>query len=132
MLAVVDNEAKRIVDALEREDMMQDQTDVARLTIDIEQIIGSYWDLPLKEIPFRTVVLKVFDVFRTHHVRPPAGFVLTLKSLMTIENFAWSMDSDFNIIEALRPYARRTAFRAGSACRCSSRTPNGTPTCRRT
>jgi len=112
VLAVVDNEAKRIVDAFERENMMQDQTDVAKLTMDVEQIVGSYWNLPLKEIPFRTVVLKVFDVFRTHHVHPPTGFVLTLKSLMTIESFARSMDPEFNIVEALRPYARRTAFRA--------------------
>lgn len=112
VLAVVDNEARRIVDAFERENMMQDQTDMAKLTMDVEQIVGSYWNLPLKEIPFRMVVLKVFDVFRTHHVRPPTGFVLTLKSLMTIESFARSMDPDFNIVEALRPYARRTAFRA--------------------
>jgi ubiquinone biosynthesis protein len=111
VLAVVDNEAGRIVDAFERENMMQDQTDVARLSADVEQIIGPYWNLPLREIPFRTVVLKVFDVFRTHHVRPPTGFVLTLKSLMTIESFARSMDPEFNIIEALRPYARRTTIR---------------------
>jgi ubiquinone biosynthesis protein len=112
VLAVVDNEPGRIVDAFERENMMQDQTDVAKLTADVEQIVGAYWNLPLKEIPFRTVVLKVFDVFRSHYVRPPAGFVLTLKSLLTIESFARSMDPDFNIIEALRPYARRTAVRA--------------------
>ncbi len=111
VLAVVDNEPRRIVDAFERENMMQDQTDVGKLTVDVEQIVGAYWNLPLKEIPFRTVVLKVFDVFRTHYVRPPSGFVLTLKSLMTIESFARSMDPDFNIIEALRPYARRTALR---------------------
>jgi ubiquinone biosynthesis protein len=112
VLAVVDNEGKRIVDAFERENMMQDQTDIAKLTVDVEQIVGAYWNLPLKEIPFRMVVLKVFDVFRTHHVRPPTGFVLTLKSLMTVESFARSMDPDFNIVEALTPYARRTAFRA--------------------
>ncbi|MBN1507190.1 MAG: hypothetical protein JW955_10115 [Sedimentisphaerales bacterium] len=112
VLAVVDNEAGRIVDAFEREGMMQEQTDVAKLAADVEQIVGGYWNLPLKEIPFRMVVLKVFDVFRTHHVRPPAAFVLTLKSLMTVESFARSMDPDFNIIEALRPHARRSAFRA--------------------
>lgn len=111
VLAVVDNESGRIVDAFERENMMQDQTDVARLTADVEAIVGTYWNLPLKEIPFRMVVLKIFDVFRTHHVRPPSGFVLTLKSLLTIESFARSMDPDFNVVEALRPYARRTAMR---------------------
>jgi len=112
VLAVVNNEPRRIVDAFERENMMQDQTDVNKLTVDVEQIVGTYWNLPLKEIPFRTVVLKVFDVFRKHHVRPPAGFVLTLKSLMTIESFARSMDPEFNIVEALRPYAQRTSLRA--------------------
>jgi len=112
VLAVVNNEPRRIVDAFERENMMQEQTDVNKLTTDVEQIVGTYWNLPLKEIPFRTVVLKVFDVFRTHHVRPPSGFVLTLKSLMTIESFARSMDPEFNIVEALRPYAQRTSLRA--------------------
>ena len=112
VLAVVDNEGRRIIDAFERENMMQDQTDVAKLTTDVEQIVGAYWNLPLKEIPFRMVVLKVFDLFRSHHVRPPSGFVLTLKSLMTVESFAGSMDPDFNIVEALKPYARRTAMRA--------------------
>jgi len=112
VLAVVNNEPRRIIDAFERENMMQDQTDVNKLTVDVEQIVGTYWNLPLKEIPFRMVVLKVFDVFRKHHVRPPAGFVLTLKSLMTIESFARSMDPEFNIVEALRPYAQRTSLRA--------------------
>jgi len=112
VLAVVNNEPRRIIDAFERENMMQDETDVNKLTVDVEQIVGTYWNLPLKEIPFRTVVLKVFDVFRKHHVRPPAGFVLTLKSLMTIESFARSMDPEFNIVEALRPYAQRTSLRA--------------------
>jgi ubiquinone biosynthesis protein len=112
VLAVVSNAGKRIVDAFERENMISEQTDVAKLTIDVEQIVGAYWNLPLKEIPFRMVILKVFDTFRVHHVRPPSGFVLTLKSLMTIENFARTMDPDFNIVEALRPYARRASFRA--------------------
>jgi ubiquinone biosynthesis protein len=112
VLAIVDKQGKRIVDAFEREDMIGEQTDMARLSLDVEQIVEVYWALPLKEIPFRTVVLRVFDVFRTHHVRPPSGFVLTLKSLMTIETFARSMDPEFNIVEALRPYARRSAFRA--------------------
>jgi ubiquinone biosynthesis protein len=112
VLAVVNNEGKRIVDAFERESMIQDETDMAKLTLDVEEIVSTYWNLPIKEIPFRIVVLKVFDVFRKHHVRPPSGFVLTLKSLITVESFARSMDGDFNIIEALRPYARRSAVRA--------------------
>lgn len=111
VMAVVTNDGQRIVDALERQNMIHEDTDVTKLTVDIEQIVGAYWNLPLKEIPFRIVIHKVFDVFRIHHVHPPSAFVLTLKSLMTIENFARSMDPEFNIVEALRPYARRSAMR---------------------
>jgi ubiquinone biosynthesis protein len=110
-MAVVTNDGQRIVDALERQNMIHEDTDITKLTVDIEQIVGAYWNLPLKEIPFRIVIHKVFDVFRIHHVHPPSAFVLTLKSLMTIENFARSMDPEFNIVEALRPYARRSAMR---------------------
>lgn len=111
VMAVVSNDGQRIVNALERQNMIHERTDVAKLTVDVDQIVGSYWNLPLTEIPFRIIVHKVLDVFRVHHVHPPSAFVLTLKSLMTIENFARAMDPEFNIVEALRPYARRSTMR---------------------
>ena len=112
VLAIVDDEPGRIVRALERRDMLDDKTDVARLTAGAEQLIDTYRDLPLKSIPFGTIVRQTFDLFRSNCVRPPAQFTLMLKTLATIESFARSLDPDFNILEALKPYARRASLEA--------------------
>ena len=110
VLSVVDNEAFRVVRALGREEMLHENTNIGQLTAEMEQLVDAYRDLPLRSIPFGAMVTQTFDLFRSNHVRPPAQFTLMLKSLMTIEAFARSLDPDFNIMEALKPYARRAAL----------------------
>jgi len=109
ILALVGNEARRIIKALDREDMLDERTDVTRLTAEIEQLMGAYDHLSLWDAPFGQIITKVLDLFRIYHVRPPSQFTLMLKSLVTIESLAKSLDPDFNILEVLTPYAQRAA-----------------------
>ncbi|NQV32820.1 MAG: hypothetical protein HQ515_09005 [Phycisphaeraceae bacterium] len=112
IMAIVDRDAQRVVDSLEREDMFDsEQTDMLKLCAEIEQLISMYHERPLSDIPFNQVIPQIFDIFRLHYVRLPGQFTLMLKSLVATESFAQSMDSNFNMIEALRPYARRWHFR---------------------
>ena len=111
ILAIVENEASRLSRVLEREDMVDERTDVNKVTSDMDDLIDTYRNLPLKSIPFGTIVMRTFDLFRTNYVRPPAQFTLMLKTLATIESFARSLNPDFNIMEAMKPYARRANLR---------------------
>ncbi len=106
ILALVGNEPRRIITALDREEMMDDETDVARLTADLEQLFQAYEQLSLPDVPFGQVITKVLDLFRIHHVRPPSQLSLMLKCLVTIEALSKSLDPDFNIVEALTPTPR--------------------------
>ncbi len=107
VLSIVDNEATRIVNALEYANMIDEKTDNDKLLRDTEQILNTYNNLPLKEIPFGKLISQIFDLMRKHHVCPPAQFTLMLKSMTTIESFATGLDPDFEIIEQLKPYARK-------------------------
>ena len=111
MLSIVDRDAEHIVRCLERDDMLADRTDVHKLTADAEQLIDTYHDFRLKDVPFGTIATQTFDLFRTNHVHPPTQFTLMLKSMMTIESLANSLDPEFRLIEALKPYARRSGLR---------------------
>lgn len=111
IMAVVGNEAGRIVRAAEREGMLHERTDTAKLVGEMELLMGTYRDLPLGSLPFGMIVTQTFDLFRSNYVLPPAHFTLMLKSLATIESFARSLDPQFNIMEALKPYARRATLR---------------------
>jgi len=111
VLSIVDRDANNIVRSLERDDMLDERTDVHKLTTEIEQLIDTYHDFSLKDIPFGTISMHTFDLFRHNYVRPPTQFTLMLKSLMTIESVATSLDPDYRLIEALKPYARRSSLR---------------------
>lgn len=111
LLSIVDRDASHIVRSLERDDMLADKTDVNKLTADIEQLIDTYHEFRLKDIPFGMIVTQTFDLFRNNHVHPPTHFTLMLKSMMTIESLATSLDPEFILIEALKPYAQKFGLR---------------------
>lgn len=113
--SIVDNEAARMVRAFERAGMIGETIEsseelVNKLMRDVEQLLQTYHDLPLRNIPFSKAIVQTFDIIRKHHVRLPAQFTLMLKSLMTIECFACSLDPEFKIIQSLKPYARQLSL----------------------
>ena len=110
VLSIVDADAGKIIHGLERADMLSDTTDITELTRDLEEILSTYQDLPLKDVPFGEALSRGFDVIRHHHIDTPRDFTLMLKCLMTIESFATDLDKDFQIIEHLKPYARKFTF----------------------
>ncbi len=111
LLSIVDGDSRQLIGALEDADMMAADTNVHALCRDTEQLLGTYRNMPLHDIPFSGVMMQMFDIIRHHHVQPPAQFTLMLKSLMTVESFALNLDPDFEIIESLKPYARRFRMR---------------------
>jgi ubiquinone biosynthesis protein len=110
VLAVADSEASRMVRALQRADLLGDETNELHVTRDIEYLLSSYSHMPLKDIPFNQVIIESFEILRKHHVRPPAEFTLMLKSLATVEGFAIGLDKDFQIADHLKPYARKLSL----------------------
>ncbi len=110
VLAVVDGDVWRIVHGLERAEMLGEEASPAELVRDLETIFNTYSSLPLKDIPFREALAKSFDVIRKFQLGAPRDFTLMLKSLMTIESFARALDPEFQIIESLKPYARKFAL----------------------
>jgi ubiquinone biosynthesis protein len=107
VLAIVDRDSETIVHALSSADLLSDETDGDALSADAEDLIDRYYHMPLKDIPLRDVISEVFRLIRNHQLQPPAQFTLMLKSLMTIESLAMELDPQFDIINALKPHARR-------------------------
>jgi ubiquinone biosynthesis protein len=111
VLAIVENEPNRVVRALDRQDMVHEKTDLTKLASGMEHLIETYRELPLRSVPFAGAITQTFELFRSNYVRPPSQFTLMLKTMATIEAFARSLDPEFNLIEVLKPYARRASLR---------------------
>lgn len=107
VLSIVSGDVTRVLQALERAEMIEERTDILELRRDLEDLLDSYSNMPLKDIPFGEAIRRGFEIIRSHHIQPPRDFTLMLKCLMTIESFARGLDPDFQIINHLKPYARR-------------------------
>jgi ubiquinone biosynthesis protein len=110
VLSVSEVDAQRMVHAVLRSELVSDTTNVEALAGDLEDMLQGYADLPLREIPVGRAIAQGFEIMRRHRVRPPAEFTLMLKSLMTIESIAKALDANFQLMEHLRPYARRLSL----------------------
>lgn len=110
ILSIVSGDVTKLVHGLERAHVVDEDTDLTELIRDLEEILDTYSNLPMKDIPFGEAISRTFDVIRRHHIQPPRDFTLMLKCLMTIETFATDLDEDFQIIEHLKPYARKFSF----------------------
>jgi ubiquinone biosynthesis protein len=107
VVAIVDGDAEGMIRSFERQEMIDEQTDTEKALRDIEQMLDSYRNLPLKDIPFNNVITETFDIIRKNRIRPAPQFTLMLKSMMTIENFARSLDPQFDIVEHLKVHAKK-------------------------
>jgi len=107
LLAVADQDPQRLVQALRRGEMVQDDADLEGLTRAVEEMLRTYYEMPLKEIPFSQMMQRTFNLIRRYRVRPPAQFTMMLKSMMTTETLATTLDPDFQILDYIKPYAWR-------------------------
>ena len=107
VLAIIDRDLARMVQVLQRRGVLSNETNAAELVRDAEGMLETYYDLPLREIPFRQTLTEGFALVRKHRIRPPAEFTLLMKSMMTVDAFARALDEDFDVFKHLRPYARR-------------------------
>lgn len=110
LLAIAEKDPARLIGAFRRAGMVEDSADIPELSRDVDEMLDTYHSLPLKEIPLSALITQIFELMRTHHVRPPAELTLMLKSLMTIESFARALDPDFELMEHIKPYAQKLSL----------------------
>ncbi len=110
MLGIVDGDASRLVRAMARAEMLGSGTNTRDLQRDLEAMLEIYHGLPMKDIPFARVVGEMFEVVRRHRVALQAEFALMLKSLAIADHVARSLNGDFELIEHMRPYARKLSL----------------------
>ena len=110
ILAIVSGDANKLIHGLERAQVLDEDADLIELERDLEEILETYTNLPIKDIPFGEAINRAFEVIRHHKIIPPRDFTLMLKCLMTIESFSTELDREFQIFNHLKPYARKFAF----------------------
>jgi predicted unusual protein kinase regulating ubiquinone biosynthesis (AarF/ABC1/UbiB family) len=83
------------------------QTDIIPIIPALEQVLGNAMGESVSNFNFKTVTDEFSELMYEYPFRVPAKFALIIRSLVTQEGLALSLDSNFKIIEVSYPYVAR-------------------------
>ncbi|KYC59037.1 ABC1 kinase family protein [Heyndrickxia coagulans] len=98
------NAIMKSVDALAE---IPEETDLHLLKEDVEVLREKYYDLPLSQSSLREAINDLYHLAFKYHIRFPADLTILGKSLITVEGVVESLDPEFSLIEAARPFGER-------------------------
>ncbi len=107
LLAVFDNDPERIIRVYGALDIIRADTDRRGLKRELRRFLDQYYGLPLKELRIGGIMEALMGLVAEYKLRLPPTFILLGKAMATIEGIARDLDPDFNVIEEIKPFAKK-------------------------
>ena len=117
LIAINHQDAARLVDVFLDLGVSRERIDRASVRRDIDQLLSTYWGLPLGELRVGTLLNDVYSIMRRHHLHLPSNLALLLKTVIMIEGLGGALDPDFHLPKVLTPYTERLVLRQYSPFR---------------
>ncbi|PNW53534.1 UNVERIFIED_CONTAM: hypothetical protein BEN50_09675, partial [Euhalothece sp. KZN 001] len=80
----------------------------------LEQVLGNAMGESVKNFNFKTITDQFSELMYEYPFRVPAKFALIIRSLITQEGLALTLDPDFKIVEVAYPYVAQRLLRGES------------------
>jgi ubiquinone biosynthesis protein len=109
LYAVVDQDSKRLVDALLVIAKVEEEIDRRRLERDLMDILDSYYSIPLKNLNLGSLIMEITDLLREYHLRLPSNLFIMLKTLITAEGTARMICPELDVISQAEPFLRKAS-----------------------
>jgi ubiquinone biosynthesis protein len=117
LITINDQNADRLVDVFLDLGVTRKRIDRASVRRDIEQLLSTYWGLPLGELRIAALLNDVYTIMRRHQLHLPSNLALLLKTVIMIEGLGVNLDPDFHLPKVLTPYTERLILRQYSPFR---------------
>jgi len=111
LLALVEQETDRLVDAYLRLGSVDEDLDLRQLKKDAALFLEQYYDLPVEQISFGQALQDLLGISVKHHISLPSDFILLAKTFMGVEALARALNPKLNLIQAVQPKARAILWR---------------------
>ncbi|MEO1094872.1 MAG: AarF/ABC1/UbiB kinase family protein [Cyanobacteria bacterium J06638_28] len=90
-------------------------TDIKPIIPALETVLGSALGAKVRDFNFKTITDQFSELMYEYPFRVPAKFALIIRSLVTQEGVALSLNSDFKIVDIAYPYVARRLLRGETA-----------------
>ncbi|MGK7927560.1 MAG: ABC1 kinase family protein, partial [Spirulina sp.] len=89
-------------------------TDITPIIPAIEKVLGNAMGEKVKDFNFKTITDEFSELMYEYPFRVPAKFSLIIRSLVTQEGLALTLDPEFSIVEVAYPYVAKRLLRGES------------------
>ena len=107
LIALVREDADRLAAALLELTVSVRHVDRQRLRRDLDVLLNRYSGQRLGDIKLGRVIGEILEILRHHSLRIRRDLALLVKAFIMDEGIAAELDPDFELVDALAPYARR-------------------------
>ncbi len=111
LAAVVSNDPAMVVYSFMKAEVLPDDANLPAIEADINELITRYHRIPLAQIDMASISDEFFDVVHRHKIRVQSELMVFGKALVTYEEVARQLDSNYDFIKSAEPYVRKLALR---------------------
>ena len=105
MINFSDHNIDGLINQLIRMDILNEKTDINILKSDLNDLFAKYYGMELSR--FNGIIEDLLFLMHKYEVRLPNEFVLMARGLSMVENIALRLDPNINVVEYLKPIARK-------------------------
>lgn len=106
LIAVADRDASGVISALTALGAVTGSSDRESLEQEFAEYLDRYYVSSLAQFSLSDALEDAMGIIDRHDIRVPAEFTLLIKTLMTVESVARSLDPAFDMITLVTPFAR--------------------------
>lgn len=100
--------ARRMVGVFERMQLIQEETNRAKFTQDLQDFIDDHYDVTLDTLDVSALLNEVMAIANSHQIAMPSDMTILGKALLTIEGVIHDLDPQFKLIDVVKPFAVRS------------------------
>lgn len=107
MLALVERDTDRVVEAYLTMGTIEDTVDLRALKREVALFLERYYTLPVEKLSFGQSLQDLIGIALKYRIQLPADFVVLAKTFLGAEGLARRLNPHLNLVEAARPTAER-------------------------
>jgi predicted unusual protein kinase regulating ubiquinone biosynthesis (AarF/ABC1/UbiB family) len=107
IVQLINKDYKALADDFVELGFLTSETNIQEIVPALEKVLGAAMGQSVRDFNFKTITDEFSELMYDYPFRVPAQFALIIRSLVTQEGSALSLDPNFKIVEVAYPYVAR-------------------------
>ncbi len=107
LTAVIRQDVPAIIDSFISMGTIDEDASFKKLSLDLTDLVESYYEIPLKELKMDKVLPNVLNVISQNKIKIPPDLFLLIKALITMEGVGKKLYPDFDAVTRTKPFVTK-------------------------